>query len=107
MKKIGTSSIFYEKYKPQCIEDLILPEELKTKLISSIKTQKIPHMLLASSIGGTGKSVTCNSILKELNGEALWINASLENGIDVLRGKIQKFVILLKVVLLFFLYNYK
>lgn len=52
MKKIGTSSIFYEKYKPQCIEDLILPDELKKKLISSIENQKIPHMLLASSIGG-------------------------------------------------------
>lgn len=85
------SSIFYEKYKPQCVDDLILPVELKTKLQSYIKTQKFPHMLLASSIGGTGKSATANAILKEINGEALWINASLENGIDILRGKIQKF----------------
>ena len=91
MKKIGTSSIWYEKYKAQTIEDLILPEELKQKLQQSIKSQKLSHMLLASSIGGTGKSNTCNAILKDLNGEALWINASLENGIDVLRGKIQKF----------------
>lgn len=91
MKKIGTSSIFYEKYKPQCVDDLILPEELKNKLSNSIKSQQFSHMLLASSIGGTGKSATCNAILKDLNGEALWINASLENGIDVLRGKIQKF----------------
>lgn len=91
MKKIGNSSIFYEKYKPQTIEDLILPEELKTRLLTNVKSQKMSHMLLASSIGGTGKSATCNAILKDLNGEALWINASLENGIDVLRGKIQKF----------------
>lgn len=86
------SSIFYEKYKPQCIEDLILPSELKSKLQTSVNTQKFPHMLLASSVGGTGKSVTANAILKEIGGEALWINASLENGIDTLRGKIQKFV---------------
>lgn len=91
MKKIGTSSIFYEKYKPQTIEDLILPEELKTRLLTNVKSEKLSHMLLASSIGGTGKSATCNAIVKDLNGEALWINASLENGIDVLRGKIQKF----------------
>ena len=91
MKEIGNSSIFYEKYKPQCIDDLILPEELKIKLQNAVKSQKLTHMLLASSIGGTGKSAACNAILKELNGEALWINASLENGIDVLRGKIQKF----------------
>lgn len=91
MKKIGTSSIWYEKFKPQTIEDLILPEELKSKLQLSVKSEKLSHMLLASSIGGTGKSATCNTIVKDLNGEALWINASLENGIDVLRGKIQKF----------------
>ena len=91
MKEIGNSSIFYEKYKPQCIDDLILPEELKIKLQNAVKSQKLTHMLLARSIGGTGKSAACNAILKELNGEALWINASLENGIDVLRGKIQKF----------------
>lgn len=85
------SSIFYEKYKPQCIEDLILPSDLKSKLQNNVKTQQFSHMLLASSIGGTGKSVTANAIVKEIGGEALWINASLENGIDVLRGKIQKF----------------
>src|SRR5574344_1615526 len=85
------SSVWYERYKPQCIEDLILPESLKQQLQNSIKSQKLAHMLLASSIGGTGKSATANAILKDINGEALWINASLENGIDVLRGKIQKF----------------
>ncbi len=91
MKKIGNSSIWYEKYKPQCIEDLILPEDLKNNLQESVKSQNFPHMLLSSSLGGTGKSATCNAILKDIGGEALWINSSLENGIDTLRGKIQKF----------------
>lgn len=92
MKKINEkSSVWYEKYKPQTIEDLILPDDLKNKLSNSISSQKFSHMLLSSSIGGTGKSATCNAILKDIGGEALWINASLENGIDVLRGKIQKF----------------
>lgn len=91
MKIIGTSSIFYEKYKPQCIEDLILPSKLKKQILDSVKTGELQHMLLSSSIGGVGKSATCNAILKDLNGEALWINASMENGIDTLRGKIQKF----------------
>jgi len=39
----------------------------------------------------TGKSSTANAILKEIGGEALWINASMEKGIDVLRGKILNF----------------
>jgi hypothetical protein len=30
------SSVWYERYKPQCIEDLILPESLKQQLQTSI-----------------------------------------------------------------------
>ena len=91
MKKIGTSSIFYEKYKPQTIDDLLLPEELKNKLSQMTKNKDLPSIALFSSSPGTGKSCTSNAILKDLGCEALWINASLENGIDTLRGKIQKF----------------
>lgn len=39
----------------------------------------------------TGKSSLSNAIIKEIGGEALWINASLERGIDLLRDKIAKF----------------
>lgn len=91
MKKIGTSSIFYEKYKPQCIDDLILPEELKNRLKTMAGKKDFPSIGLFSSTPGCGKSASCSAILNDLGCEALWINASLENGIDTLRGKIQKF----------------
>jgi DNA polymerase III delta prime subunit len=92
MKKIGTSSIWEVKYKPELIADLILPEELKQKLQSMVDKKDFPNIGLFSSIPGTGKSCTCNAILKELGCDAEWINASLESGIDVLRGKIHNFV---------------
>jgi len=92
MKKFDLSkSVFYERYKPQCIQDLILPETIKSKLSNYIKTQDLPNIGMFSSNPGTGKSATANAILKEINGEAIWINASKEKGIDVLRGKIEKF----------------
>ncbi len=91
MKKIGTSSIWYEKYKPQCIDDLILPDELKNRLSIMAKNKDFPSIALFSSSPGTGKSCSSNAILKDLGCESIWINASLENGIDTLRGKIQKF----------------
>ena len=84
-------SIWYEKYKSQCIDDLILPIAIKAKLKRYVETQDIPALGLFSSLPGTGKSSTANSIIKELNGEALWINASMERGIDVLRGRIATF----------------
>jgi DNA polymerase III delta prime subunit len=84
-------SVFYERYKPSCVEDLILPEVIKSKLKSYVKTQDLPNIGLFSSLPGTGKSSTAYAIIKEIGGEALWINASMEKGIDTLRGKIQKF----------------
>ena len=92
MKKFDMKqSVFYERYRPYYIEDLIIPDQIKDKLKSYVKDQSIPNIGLFSSKPGTGKSSTAYAIIKEVNGEALWINASMEKGIDVLRGKIQKF----------------
>jgi len=86
-----TKSVWYERYKPNCIEDLVLPDEIKTKLQGYVDKQDIPALGLFSSNPGTGKSSTAHAIIKEIDGEALWINASMEKGIDVLRGKVAKF----------------
>lgn len=92
MKKINEkSSVWYEKYKPQTIEDLILPDDLKNKLQTMVNKKDLPNLGLFSSNPGTGKSSTCNAILSELNTECIWVNGSLSSGIDVLRGQIQKF----------------
>lgn len=92
MKTIDNSkSVFYERYKPSCIDDLIIPEVIKNKLKGYVQTQDIPNIGLFSSLPGTGKSSTAHAIIKEINGEAKWINASMEKGIDVLRGTIAKF----------------
>lgn len=86
-----SQSIWYEKYKPQCVSDLVLPESIKSKFQVYTKNQDIPAIGLWSNLPGTGKSSTANAIIKDLGAEALWINASMERGIDVLRGRIQKF----------------
>jgi DNA polymerase III delta prime subunit len=86
------TSIFYEKYKPQTVQDLVLPENLKNKLLGYVQDPNtLPNLGLFSSHPGTGKSSTGNALIKDINGEALWINASMDNGIDTLRGKIQRF----------------
>ena len=91
MKKIGTSSIWEVKYKPELIADLIIPEDLKNKLQAMVDKKDFPNIGLFSSIPSTRKSCTCNAILKELSFYAEWINASMESGIDVLRGTISRF----------------
>lgn len=81
--------IWVERYRPQKIDDLILPEKYLNKFKDFIIN---PSNILLSSINpGTGKTSTMNALIKEGNFESLFINASLENGIDVLRGKIIQF----------------
>jgi len=92
MKIVDKSkSVYYERYKPQCVDDLIVPPKLKEKLKGYVQRQDIPNLGLFSTEPGTGKSSCSTSILMDIGGEALWINASLEKGIDTVRGKIAKF----------------
>lgn len=91
MKFDASKSIWYERYKPQTVEDLILPQSLKEKFLNYVKNEDIPNLGFFSTIPGLGKSSTSHALIKDLGSEALWINASMENGIDVLRGKIAKF----------------
>jgi DNA polymerase III delta prime subunit len=92
MKIVDNSkSVFYERYRPSCLDDLVVPEKIKNKLLAYVRSQDIPNIGLFSSNPGTGKSSAAHAIIKEIGGEALWINASMEKGIDVLRGKVGKF----------------
>lgn len=92
MTKVDNNeTLYYEKYRPQIIQDLLLPKEIKTKIQNSVSNKDIPNFGLWSDKPGTGKTSTAKAIIQEINGEALFINASLENGIDTLRGKIARF----------------
>jgi len=84
-------TIWMEKYRPQVTEDLVLPETIKQKFIQYAKNEDIPNIGLWSSEPGTGKSSTANALIKQIDGEALFINASMDNGIDLLRTKISNF----------------
>lgn len=84
-------NIWYEKYTPKLIEDVILPENIKHRLIKSIEEQKIPNLGFWSHQPGLGKSCTSKAIIRSAEADALFINASLEKGIDVVRNKIMQF----------------
>lgn len=83
------NQIWYEKYRPQNINDLILPENIKSKLREFL--QKPYHLLLSSPTPGTGKTSTVNALIKEGGFESLFINASLDNGVDTLRSQVVQF----------------
>lgn len=84
------NSVWIHKYIPGCVDDLIIPQTVKNNFKNYIQNQNLPDIGLFSANPGTGKSSTAHAIIKEINGEALWVNASME-GIDILKGKIQRF----------------
>lgn len=83
--------IWAQKYRPQTVKDIILPKKVKNKIINNIKKKEIPHYLLIGR-QGSGKTTTARAIVNDLGSDCLFINASLENGIDVIRNKITTFI---------------
>jgi len=56
-------TIWAEKYRPQCIDDLLFPAKEKEKFKKWIETGTLPNLGLFSQIPGTGK---CHSFDTEL-----------------------------------------
>ena len=84
-------NIWYEKYTPKTVEEVILPENIKQRILKSIEEQKIPNFGFWSHQPGLGKSCTSKAIIRSANADALFINASLEKGIDIVRNRIMQF----------------
>jgi len=82
--------LWVERYRPQCIEDLIAPKSMKDLFNSWKKDGEIPSIGLFGSTG-LGKGSIYNALLKELSLDFIEINGSKDNGIDVLRTTIGKY----------------
>ena len=79
--------LWVEKYSPTTIGDCVLPVKLKEEF-SAMET--IPNMLFIGN-AGVGKTTVASVLCKTLNTDMMFMNASLENGIDDVRNKIQSF----------------
>jgi len=82
------SEIWTFKYEPKKLDDMILNEEIKPKLEKAIK--EVPNLMLYGR-AGVGKGTFTNILLKETGFDRMWLNASDETGIDIVREKISPF----------------
>lgn len=83
-------TLFVEKYRPQSIEETILPETLEKTFKAIVKDGNIPNMILAGK-QGTGKTTVAKALCAELDCDYIFINGSDERNIDTLRNKIRNF----------------
>lgn len=85
------NSLWVEKYRPSTLEDIVLSSEDRLFFESLSLQKQIPHLLFAG-VQGTGKTSLAKIIVNSiLDCQYLYINASDENGIDAIRGKVVTF----------------
>ena len=82
--------LWVEKYRPQKIDDCVLPESLKKTFREYITQGELPNFLFCGT-AGVGKTTVAKALCNEIGAEYLMINGSEESGIDTLRTKIKGF----------------
>jgi replication factor C small subunit len=84
------NTLWVEKYRPSTLEGYVGNDVLKAKLEQYIETQDIPHLLFYGT-AGTGKTTAAKILIKNIDCDYMFINASDERGIDTVRDKIKGF----------------
>ena len=89
------NKLWVEKYRPNTVDGYVFTDEKQKQQVEHwIKEGSFPHLLMSGD-PGTGKTTLAKLLINELGVEeydVLTINASRENGIDMLREKINGFV---------------
>ena len=80
-----------EKYRPQTIEDCILPDHIKKIFLEFLNKGEIPNMLL-SGPPGCGKTTVAKALCKQLGVDVYVINGSDEGRfLDTIRNNAKNF----------------
>ena len=81
-----------EKYRPNDLNNIVLPDSIRNIFNSIIHTNILPNMLFYGP-PGTGKTTTILCLLKKLSStNIIHLNASDERGIDVIRNQLYTFI---------------
>jgi len=79
-----------EKYRPKNWGELVGQDEIVESLTELIKRGEVPNLLFLGK-SGTGKTSVAYLLARDLNSPILEFNASIDRGIDIVRGPIKRY----------------
>ena len=85
-----SNTLWVEKYRPTNLDTYIGNEHLKSKVSVYLESGDLPHLLLYGK-AGTGKTTLAKILVKNIECDYLYINASDENNVDTVRNKVKNF----------------
>ena len=85
-----SNTLLVEKYRPSSLDNYIGNEHLKSKVKHYLETSDLPHLLLFGK-AGTGKTTLAKILVKNIECDYLYINASDENNVENIRTKVKGF----------------
>jgi DNA polymerase III delta prime subunit len=83
-------SLWIEKYRSSTLDQYIGNDAVKDRIADCISKNDIPHFIF-SGTAGTGKTTLAKLIVSNIKCDYLYLNASDENGIDMIREKVKGF----------------
>ena len=83
-------TLWVERYRPQLVDDCILPDAIKSTFKDYVSRKEIPNLLLSGS-AGVGKTTIAKALCQEVGCDYIVINGSDENGVDTIRVKIKNY----------------
>ena len=85
-----SNTLLVEKYRPTNLDNYIGNEHLRDKVEQYIEAGDIPHLLLYGR-AGTGKTTLAKLLVNNIDCDYLYINASDERNIELVRDKLKQF----------------
>ena len=90
METVISNSLWVEKYRPDVLTNYVGNEHLKGIVVRYLAENDIQNLIFYGP-AGTGKTTLAKLLVKNLDCEYLYINASDERGIETIRDKVSGF----------------